>query len=118
MDRRSQERWAADFEVQVTDLGCPTRSASGHVRDISKSGICAVVPLELPPDASIRLNIEDSVLFGRVVYSQPEGPLFRTGIEVAQVLVGGTAVSKLLHRTLRETIPGTHGLDPSETFLG
>jgi hypothetical protein len=118
MERRNDHRQAADFEVQVTDLGCPGRSASGHVRDISKSGICAMLPLDLSPGSAIRLNIEDSVLFGHVAYSQREGALFRTGIEVAQVLVGGTALSKLLHRALRETIPGTHGLEPSETFLG
>ena len=118
MDRRSHDRWPANFEVHITDLSCPGRSASGHVRDISKSGICAVLPLSLTPGGPLRLRIEDSVLFGSVAYCQPDTGSFRIGVEIAQVLLGETALSKLLQRTLRESMPGTIGLEPSETFLG
>jgi hypothetical protein len=118
MDRRSHERWVADFEVQVTDLRDPDHAVSGRVRDISQSGICAMLPLSFTPGSSIRLKMADSVVFGHVVYSNAEGAVYRTGIEVAQVLLGGTDLSRILQRTLRETAPGTLGLEPPETFLG
>jgi hypothetical protein len=118
MDRRSHDRLAADIEVEVTDLQYPDQAVSGRVRDISQSGICAMLPSGFAAGSSLRLKMADSVLFGHVVYSSQEGAGFRTGIEVAQVLLGGTDLSRMLQRTLRETVPGTLGLEPSETFLG
>lgn len=117
MDRRLHERVTVQFEAKVTKLSEVEQSTYGRVSDISNSGLSVVIPIQLAPGDLIRLEMADSVLNGHVIYSKTEGCLFRTGIEVEQVLLGDTGLSQLLQRTLRETMSGAPGLEPSETQI-
>jgi hypothetical protein len=114
MHRRFEDRCSTEFDIVVTDLGCEARSGAGQVCDISRSGICANLPLDLKPGAAVRLQIADSTLFGHVVYSNPDGARFRVGMEVVRVLLGGTDHSRLLQSTLKEELPGLAGVDGAE----
>lgn len=105
MDYRLDERWPADTEVRVTALLGRDDSGSGRVADISKSGVCVLLQLRLSPGDSVQLEMADSVLFGTVVYSSPEGECFRVGVELAEVLLGGTDMSRLLADALRLMMP-------------
>jgi PilZ domain len=58
--------------VSVTEVEDPDLSASGQVVDISESGIGVYLPLQFMPGSAVRLNINDSVLYGFVTYSTPE----------------------------------------------
>ena len=62
------------------------------------------------PRSVVRLNINDSVLFGFVSHSTPERSYFRTGIEVVQVLIGGSDLSQMLKTTLEEAMPDVEWL--------
>jgi hypothetical protein len=62
------------------------------------------------PRSVVRLNINDSVLFGLVAHSTPERSYFRTGIEVVQVLIGGSDLSQMLKTTLEEAMPDVEWL--------
>lgn len=105
MDYRLDERWPADSEVRVTALLGRDDSGAGRVADISKSGVCVLLQLRLSPGDSVQLEMADSVLFGTVVHSSPEGESFRIGIELAEVLLGGTDMSILLEDALRLMMP-------------
>ncbi len=118
MERRFHDRWPADVEVRLTHIKNRELSGSGRVSDISKSGVCVASALQFAPGALVQLDVANSVLFGHVAYCRPAGELFRTGIEIVQVLLGGSDLSKLLQTTLRETIPGTPGLEPVRIHLG
>ena len=85
---------------------------------MSKSGINLVLPLQFTPADLVQLEVADSVLLGRVVYSNPEGSHFHIGIEVHKVKLGDSDVSNLLQETLRETMPSTPGVEHSEIYLG
>ena len=61
--------------------------------------------ISFTPGSAVRLNINDSVLFGFIAYSTPERSFFRTGIEVVQVLVGTSEIAQLLKTTLEERMP-------------
>ena len=63
------------------------------------------LPLQFMPGTVVRLTINDSVLYGFVAHSTPERSYFRTGIEVVQVLIGGSDLSQLLKATLEEAMP-------------
>jgi len=63
------------------------------------------LPLPFTPGSPVRLNINDSVLFGFIAYSTPERSFFRTGIEVVQVLVGNSDIAQLLKTALEERMP-------------
>jgi hypothetical protein len=111
VDRRIHERRPADFQVRVTAVDTPKFSASGQAVDISQSGISVYLPLQLTTGSAVRLNINDSVLFGFVAHSTPERSYFLTGIEVVQVLIGGSDLSQLLKATLEEVMPEVHWLE-------
>lgn len=111
MDRRIHERHPAGFQARVTAVEDCEISASGQVVDISQSGIGIYLPLRFAPGSMVQLNIDDSVLFGFVAHSTPERSYFRTGIEVVQVLIGGSDLSQLLRSTLEDAIPEVEWLE-------
>jgi hypothetical protein len=111
MDRRIHERRPTDFQVRVTEVEDPDFSASGQVVDISQSGLGVYLPLQFMPGSVVRLNINDTVLYGFVAHSTPERSYFRTGIEVVQVLIGGSDLSQLLKTRLEEAMPDVEWLE-------
>ena len=118
MDRRLNDRNPTRFPVCVTEIQNPACSSTGQVSDISEYGICVALPFGITPGTAVRINMMDSVLFGFVAYSGPEGTLFRTGIEIEQVLIGGSDLSRLLRAALREAMPGKRGLEESSANAG
>jgi len=111
VDRRNHERYPTGLQVRVTEVDHPEFSASGQVDDISEAGIGVYLPLQFTPGSAVRLNINDSVLYGFVAHSTPERSYFRTGIEVVQVLIGGSDLSQLLKATLEEVMPEVEWLE-------
>jgi PilZ domain len=111
VDRRIHERHPTDFQARVTALEDPDLSASGQVADMSQSGMGIYLPLQFMPGTVVRLTINDSVLYGFVAHSTPERSYFRTGIEVVQVLIGGSDLSQLLKSTLEEAMPEVEWLE-------
>jgi len=110
-ERRQSERFRVHFEAKVTTLGKPTQSSWGRVSDLSKSGMSVALPFQLAQGDQVQLDMADSILFGHVIYSKSEVPLYRTGIEVERVLLGSTDLSMLLQRTLQESMPETPGIE-------
>src|ERR1700682_2596035 len=102
VDRRIHQRHPADFQVRVTAVDNPELTASGRAVDISESGISVYLPLRLTNGSAVRLNINDSVLFGFVAHATPERSYYRTGIEVVQVIIGGSDLSHVIKATLEE----------------
>lgn len=111
MDRRIHERRPTNFQVRVTAVDDPEFSASGQAADISEAGIGVFLPLQFEPRSVVRLNIDDSVLYGFIAHSTPERSYFRTGIEVVQVLIGGSDLSQLLKTTIEEVLPDVEWLE-------
>jgi hypothetical protein len=110
VERRLHKRYPTNFQIRVTEVEAPDFSASGQVVDISDSGIAVYLPLQFMPRSAVRLNIDDSVLYGFVNYSIPERSYFRTGIEVVQVLIGGSDLSQMRKTTLEEVMPDVEWL--------
>jgi PilZ domain-containing protein len=111
VDRRIDERHPTGLQVRVSEIDYLDFSASGQVVDLSQSGIGVYLPLQFTPGSAVRLNIDDSVLYGFVAYSRPERSYFRTGIEVVQVLIGGSDPAQLLKATLEEAMPDVEWLE-------
>lgn len=109
MDGRFEERYPVNSEVWLTDLQHLGNSACGTLSDISTSGICVVTPLEFSPADSVRIDLADTALYGFVTYSRPEKNdterVWRTGIEVQRVILGGSDLATLLKQILAEQMP-------------
>ena len=102
----------------MTNLRTREQASLSRDCDMSKAGVSALLPLPFAPADLVQLEVADSVLLGRVVYSNPEGSQFRIGIEVHRVKLGDSDVSNFLQDTLRETMPSTPGVEHSEIYLG
>ncbi len=113
MERRLDERYYTDLDVIVTDVDAPDRVTTGRIFDISRSGIRADLPLRYAPGTSIRAQVGPNTLFGHVVYCDDYENFFRTGIEVAHVLVGESDLSKLV-RAVQAASPVKTGRVKSE----
>jgi hypothetical protein len=118
MERRAHERVKVQFETTVTVVGDQRHAALGRVSDISNSGISVDLPFEVAAGALVELEMADSMLYGSVIYSNPDNSSFRTGIKASRVLLGGTDLSSILQRVLMESLPSIPGLLPSEAHFG
>jgi hypothetical protein len=110
VERRFDHRHLTDLDVCITRLTHPAWTGFGQVADISTSGVCVMAPFELAEGDIVQLEIADSHLYGFVAHASLEGSRFRAGIEVQRVLMGGSDLSKLLHVTLRQVLPGVPGV--------
>ena len=113
MERRLHPRAQVQFETKVTDLQTH-QSGLGRTCDISESGLSVMQSFGLAEGDLVQLEMADSVLTGRVAYSNPEGAEFRVGIEVHRVQLGHSNLSSLLQQTLAETMPTVPGVEYAE----
>jgi hypothetical protein len=105
MDRRLQERIPAQFHATVTRVAPRERPMRGRVDNVSKAGVCVVLPRQLAPGDLVELDMADSLLFGHVVFCNPQPGEYRTGIEIERVLLGETDLSQLLNDLLATESP-------------
>jgi hypothetical protein len=117
-ERRRQERYPANFDAKVTNLKNPQQSTTGPAVDFSKTGICLILPVPLAADATVRLDIADSVLWGRVVYAHLQGMHFRTGIGIDHVRLGSSPLGLTLQSVLLDAMPATPGVLAADAYLG
>ncbi len=114
MDRRMTNATKQPANVTVTDIAKPDRSASGRIADISEAGICAELPLRFDINVPVKVQMGDCTLFGHVTHCTEHNPepgrSFRTGIEVARVLVGQSDLSRLIKAVLAESMPAMPGV--------
>jgi hypothetical protein len=99
IDRRFNQRISTDLPVRLTQLD-DSVEVSGHLEDISDSGICSLFDAPLPPGAVVKLEILGLSLYGHVVYSNPEDGIFRTGIFVEPALLDSSNITELVKNYL------------------
>ena len=109
MDRRLEERYQTNLAAIVTDIAAPDRVASGRIVNVSQSGICASLSMQLAVGATVKVQIHDCKLFGHIIYCDEE-PAFQTGIEIVRVLIGESDLSRLVRAILTEAMPNTPGV--------
>jgi hypothetical protein len=100
VDRRDKPRFPADLVVRVTDLEGTSEAFPGSVVDISESGVCALLSTHLMAGSTVKLELDDAVLFGHVTYAFGVDANFRTGIAIESVLLGTSDLSKILQALL------------------
>jgi hypothetical protein len=102
MDRRFNQRISTDLPVDLTNLDDGAVSA-GQLQDISDSGICSFFNVPLTPGAIVKLEILGLMLYGHIVYSDPEDDAFRTGIFVEPALLDSSNITELVANYLIST---------------
>ena len=102
MDRRFHQRFNTDLPVVLTQLVSDSK-LTGQLEDISDSGICSIFPASLEPGAVVKLEILGLTLFGHIVYSNPDGGSFRTGVFVEPALLDSSNITELVQNYITST---------------
>jgi hypothetical protein len=72
------------------------------VRDVSGRGLGLFLPCRVEPGAGVRIEIDDGFVLGEAIYCRAEPDGFFIGVELDQVLVGLTELSRRLSSFDRE----------------
>jgi hypothetical protein len=95
MDRRFTQRFTTDLPVLLTQLEDGVVS-SGHLEDISDSGICSFFAEPMEPGAVVKLEILGLEFYGHIVYCNPYEGAYRTGIFVEPALLDSSNITELV----------------------
>ncbi len=94
MDKRREERFAADQDVTIAILGERPSRQKGRIRNTSGSGLGIVVETEIPAGTAVRIELADAILLGEVMYCRPSPTGNFLGIQVEQALRGLEELSR------------------------
>jgi hypothetical protein len=96
MDKRREPRFQADQPVVVTILTEPPLRMDAWVKNASGRGLGLVTPSSVPPGAAVRIELEDAIVLGEAIYCRSDVDGHFIGVELDQVLVGLTELSRNL----------------------
>ncbi|SPE42300.1 hypothetical protein SBA3_5130004 [Candidatus Sulfopaludibacter sp. SbA3] len=88
MDKRCEPRFAADQSVAITTLGEHQFQQAAKVKNASGSGLGLVVETEVPPGTALKIEWEDTMVLGEVMYCRPMENSHFLGVQLEQVLRG------------------------------
>lgn len=103
-DRRKHPRFAVNETVQLTLLGQDGRSGQVRIVDASELGIRIESDFGLNPGALIKVEGQDSLLLGEILYSQQDDASARhfLGIKLTRALFGLAELRRLNESLLAE----------------
>ncbi|MDP8983326.1 MAG: PilZ domain-containing protein [Acidobacteriota bacterium] len=82
MERRAAPRIESEVPVTITILGNVQARCRGHLVNASTRGISARVNHPLAKREGVKLEAEDQMFVGRVVYCKPSGDAYLVGISL------------------------------------
>ena len=100
VEYRLDPRHPANLEARVAELTGAQRSGDGLVVEISNSGLKVLVDFPLSIGTFLQLEIGGSRLLAQVIHARLEAQGCTAGLEIEQVLLGGTDVSQMLRGLL------------------
>jgi hypothetical protein len=106
MDLRSDPRLHATLiPVQVSGLDALRLEAPARILDVSPKGMRLGIAESIPVGSLLRIELEDSVIFGEVRYCEDRKTWFAVGLYVEQILMGTSPLSRLVSGLLDERSP-------------
>jgi hypothetical protein len=88
MDQRQASRFEADQAVTVTILGKSPVTRRGVIRNASGLGLGLEMEGPVGIGAALKIEFEDSLLLGEVVYTRPLENSLLVGVRLSEVLRG------------------------------
>jgi hypothetical protein len=88
MNERLEMRIPADRAVAVTLLGDIDTPLKARVKDMSGRGIGLELEHEVSVGTALRIELDDALVLGEVVYCRWDGASFAVGVRLEQALTG------------------------------
>ncbi len=88
MDKRRETRFAAEQCVTIVTLGERQFRQTAVIRNASGTGLGLFVKTEIPSGKVLRIELEDAIFLGEVMYCRPMEDGHFAGVQLEQVLRG------------------------------
>jgi len=88
MNQRLEERIPFDRAVAVTLLGDIDTPLKARVKDMSGLGIGLELEHAVPAGTALKIELDDALVLGEVVYCRRDGASFTVGVHLEQALTG------------------------------
>ena len=102
MNQRCETRVPADYiladqSVSVTLFGDPDIRLRGRIRNISGRGIGLEMEVPVAAGAALKVELDDALLLGEVIYCRPDQSVFYVGVELEHALRGLGELSRMVN---------------------
>uniref|UniRef100_Q01SY4 Type IV pilus assembly PilZ n=1 Tax=Solibacter usitatus (strain Ellin6076) TaxID=234267 RepID=Q01SY4_SOLUE len=77
-----------DRSVAITVFGEPDMRIRGRIRNISGRGIGLETEVPVAAGTALKVELDDGLLLGEVIYCRADGPVFYVGVELEHALCG------------------------------
>ena len=102
MNQRLYERFQIQLDAKVMDITNEGQSDGGRLVDVSRGGMCVELAHPVELGNVVRVDCSEGSFFGQVMHATRNGSGFRIGIDVFNVLLGRSDLSRLIERALAQ----------------
>ena len=92
-DQRSGQRFELGRPARVSVVGTPGRVLDGEIRNVSEGGTQVRLAEPVAPFTLVRIEYDDNLLLGEVVYCRQDATSWLAGIKVEHGLFGLEALA-------------------------
>lgn len=104
MDPRSHQRLSTTLiPTEISGIEGLRLQTSGRILDASCRGLRLAISEPVPAGSRLRLELEDSTIFGEVRYCQEQRGWYIVGLFVEEMVIGGSELARLLAHLIDET---------------
>ena len=87
----------ADQSVAVTLFGEPDIRIRSRIRNISGRGIGLEMEVPVAAGTALKVELDDALLLGEVIYCRPDESVFYVGVELEHALCGLGELSRMVN---------------------
>jgi len=99
-DQRQAQRHQLSQSAIVSVLGAANQVLTGEIRNVSKGGTQLQLPQPLRAGTLLRIEYDNNLLLGEVMYCQREEASWVAGIRIEHTLTGLTALADAMRGPL------------------
>lgn len=88
MNQRREPRFPIDRPIVVTVFGPPDTRVEARIRNAAGRGLGLELAAPLASGAALKIELEDSILLGEVIYCRAQESGWYAGVELAHALFG------------------------------
>src|SRR3954447_13009527 len=96
MNQRREMRFQASQSVAITLFGDPDRRISGVIKNVSGKGIGLELNVPVAPGTALKVELEDGLLLGEVIYCRKDDSSYYAGVELEHSLFGLGELGRVL----------------------
>ena len=97
-EQRQTERHQLSYPAIVSVVGTSNQVLHGMTRNVSEGGTQIRLDEPLPPSTLVKIEYEDNLLLGEVIYCQQEQSGWLAGVRIEHGLFGLTALATAMRR--------------------